>query len=87
MAAHPKVGCYSNQKHRHGAQGQDQEQPDHPHDVLGYQNEVQRALRGLVGGGYTGADLDLQHCVVRKLGLSAVRDRARIVVNVALEPK
>jgi hypothetical protein len=43
MAAHSQVSRQSDQRHRHGAQGQDQEQPDHPHDVLGYQNEVERA--------------------------------------------
>jgi len=44
MAPHPKVGCQSDQRDGYGAQGQDQEQPDHPHDVLGYQKEVERAL-------------------------------------------
>src|SRR6185503_13973928 len=37
MAAHSKVGRQSDQSHSYGTQGQDQEQPDHPHDVLGYQ--------------------------------------------------
>lgn len=37
MAAHSKVGRQSDQTHSYGTQGQDQEQPDHPHDVLGYQ--------------------------------------------------
>jgi hypothetical protein len=43
VAAHPKVGRQSDQRDSYGAQGQDQEQPDHPHDVLGYQKEVQCA--------------------------------------------
>jgi hypothetical protein len=43
MAAHSKVGRQSDQRDRYGAQGQDQEQPDHPHDVLGYQKELECA--------------------------------------------
>jgi len=47
MAPHPKVGCQSDQRDGYGAQGQDQEQPDHPHDVLGYQKDLERALEAL----------------------------------------
>jgi hypothetical protein len=45
MASYPEVGRESDQRHRDGAQGQDQEQPDHPHDALGYQKEIERAPR------------------------------------------
>jgi hypothetical protein len=43
MAPNPEVGRQSDQRHRDSAQSQDQEQPDHPHDVLGYQKEMERA--------------------------------------------
>jgi len=43
MAAYSKVAGQPNQSYRYCAQGQDQEQPDHPHDVLGYQKEVECA--------------------------------------------
>ena len=48
MAAHSKVGRQSDQSHGYGTQGQDQEQPDHPHDVLGYQKGGTRGS-GVVG--------------------------------------
>ena len=46
VTPHSKVGCQSDQRNGNGAQGQDQEQPDHPHDVLGYQKEVECAPEG-----------------------------------------
>jgi hypothetical protein len=47
VASYPKVGRQSDQRHGYGAQGKDQEQPDHPHDALGYQKAVERALEAL----------------------------------------
>lgn len=60
MTAHSKVGRQSDQRHGYSAQGQDEEQPDHPHDALGYQKEVERAPevaghRDSCGGPTTGA--------------------------------
>jgi hypothetical protein len=51
VASDPKVSCQSDQRDGYGAQGQDQEQPDHPHDVLGYQKGVECAAEGCAGVG------------------------------------
>jgi hypothetical protein len=43
VAAHTKIESHANPQQNCRAEGKNQEPPEHPHDGLGYQNEVSTA--------------------------------------------
>jgi hypothetical protein len=44
VAAHTKISGYARPQHRSTAAGENQEQPYHPHNALGYQKPEARAV-------------------------------------------